>query len=99
MRIRLSVALALILAACSSGDSVQPGNTAPVGDLGTTTSEASATAPTTTVPASQVTQTTRPVPNPDRQLAPDFNLTLSDGTEYAFADEIRPVYLVFWAEW
>lgn len=102
MRIRFLVVLALTLAACSSGSSDQPGTTtASLGDTTTTgvTSEASNTASTTTAPASEATRTTRPAPNPDRPLAPDFNLTLSDGTEYEFANEVRPVYLVFWAEW
>jgi cytochrome oxidase Cu insertion factor (SCO1/SenC/PrrC family) len=31
--------------------------------------------------------------------APDFTLTLSDGTDFTLSSETRPVYLVFWAEW
>ena len=98
MRIRFLVVLALTLAACSSGGSAQPETTtATPGDTATTSSAEEVS--TTTAPAAEGTQTTRPAPNPDRTLAPDFSLTLSDGTEYEYASEVRPVYLVFWAEW
>ena len=53
----------------------------------------------TVAPPNSETNTTRPAPNPDRDLAPDFSLTLSDGTEYQLSNETRPVYMVFWAEW
>jgi hypothetical protein len=43
--------------------------------------------------------TSRPTPNPDRTRAPEFSLTLSDGSVYEYVNELRPVYLVFWAEW
>lgn len=33
------------------------------------------------------------------QLAPDFTLTLGDGSSYTLSADPRPVYLVFWAEW
>jgi hypothetical protein len=98
MRICLLVVLALTLSACASGGSGEPvTTTTSVGDTAITASTSEAA--TTTAPASEVTQITRPAPNPDRPLAPDFSLTLSNGTEYEFASEVRPVYLVFWAEW
>ncbi|MDX1691146.1 MAG: hypothetical protein R3290_09015 [Acidimicrobiia bacterium] len=31
--------------------------------------------------------------------APDFTLALDDGGVFRLADEQKPVYLVFWAEW
>lgn len=31
--------------------------------------------------------------------APDFTLTLSDGSSFVLSEESRPVYLIFWAEW
>ncbi len=31
--------------------------------------------------------------------APDFELTLGDGSTFRLSDEQKPVYLVFWAEW
>lgn len=100
MKLRLVMVVALVLAACAEPASqpVAPSVTeppsptsAPSTTLGDTT--------TTSQPTSSSTETTRPAPNPDRPLAPDFSLTLSDGTEYQLANETRPVYLVFWAEW
>ena len=41
----------------------------------------------------------RPEPNPDRELAPDFSLGLSDGSTFVLSQEVRPVFMVFWAEW
>jgi cytochrome oxidase Cu insertion factor (SCO1/SenC/PrrC family) len=38
-------------------------------------------------------------PSTSQNLAPNFTLTLADGTVFTLADESRPVYLVFWAEW
>lgn len=31
--------------------------------------------------------------------APDFTLGLGDGGTFVLSEEVRPVYLVFWAEW
>ena len=31
--------------------------------------------------------------------APDFELELGNGGTFLLAEEARPVYLVFWAEW
>lgn len=104
MRLRSLVVLAVVLAACGgeAADSVP-----------TTPSSAASTVPaapgsaaavtgesrTAVVTSSDETTTTRPAPNPDRELAPDFSLMLSDGTEYQLSNETRPVYMVFWAEW
>jgi hypothetical protein len=38
-------------------------------------------------------------PSFDGPPAPDFELELADGTVFALADEAKPVYMVFWAEW
>lgn len=100
MKLRLIVVVALVLTACtepasqsvaSSGTEPQASTSAPSSTVGEAT--------TTLPPTSSSTETTRPAPNPDRMLAPDFTLTLSDGTDYQLAREVRPVYLVFWAEW
>lgn len=101
MRIRSLVVLLLLVGACAQPavTDAEPGST--------TTTQASSvpqTEPSTTGDPSASTSTvapmtTRPAPNPDREPAPDFSLTLADGTEYRYAEEVRPVYLVFWAEW
>jgi hypothetical protein len=103
VRLATIVVFALVLAACGGSGTDAVSTTAPP-----TTSSVPITPPTTvtagesttTVGTSEdETSTTRPDPNPDRDLAPDFSLTLSDGTEYQLANETRPVYMVFWAEW
>ena len=33
------------------------------------------------------------------EFAPDFTLELGDGGTFVLSQEVRPVYLVFWAEW
>ncbi len=32
-------------------------------------------------------------------LAPDFSITLDDGSTFVLSEATRPTYLVFWAEW
>lgn len=103
MRIVLAVT-ALVLAACAGGTATSSPD-AP--STATTATTSSSEAPTTVLPSDSPGTTaetdappvTRPAPNPDRPLAPDFSLTLSDGTVYEFASEVRPVFMVFWAEW
>lgn len=101
MRIAL-VVTALVLAACAGGTATT------TSDVPTTATTMTSSEAPTTVPATDSTGTTtqgetppstRPAPNPDRPLAPDFSLTLSDGTVYDYASEVRPVFMVFWAEW
>ena len=101
MRIAV-VVTALVLAACAGGTATS------TSDVPTTATTTPSSETPTTVPATDSTGTTtpgetppstRPAPNPDRPLAPDFSLTLSDGTVYDYASEVRPVFMVFWAEW
>ena len=104
MRTRLALAavLTVVAAACASPDAAPDTTSAPVSTtpVPTTSNVVTTDSQTTTQPVTdEDTATTRPPPNPDRDLAPDFSLILSDGTEYRLADEVRPVYLVFWAEW
>ena len=35
----------------------------------------------------------------DAPAAPDFELELGDGETFRLAEETKPVFLVFWAEW
>lgn len=102
MRIVL-VVTALVLAACAGGTATSISDTAETADETTSVTEAATTVPSTdstgTTAGTEASPVTRPAPNPDRPLAPDFSLTLSDGTVYEYADEVRPVFMVFWAEW
>ncbi|MDX1448721.1 MAG: hypothetical protein R3246_06610, partial [Acidimicrobiia bacterium] len=65
----------------------------------TSAPDTSAVPATSTTTVDGETQSTRPPPDPNRPLAPDFSLTLSDGTVYEHSSEVRPVFMVFWAEW
>jgi hypothetical protein len=101
MRMKSLVVVLLLVGACAQpaeSDAVaEPtATTQGVGSTSSTPPTAGESSATTTAPASE---TSRPAPNPDRTLAPEFSLTLSDGSVYEYANELRPVYLVFWAEW
>lgn len=94
----LLVVLAVVVVACGGG---QTGVDSPVT---TATAAPSSTAPSSTGPASTVTTVPapgvdKPPPDPGRPIAPDFELTLADGSLFRLSAEIRPVFLVFWAEW
>ena len=96
-RIAVWLVLGLIASACGSTEpapptSAAPGTTAAAGGPSVTTGA------TATVPESG-TSDEAPSPNPDRPIAPDFELALSDGGTFTLSAETRPVYLVFWAEW
>jgi hypothetical protein len=106
-RLVLVCVLALtVAAACAPAEPDSAGTTPAAGpDTATTTEPASTTgqgtagAVTTTAPVSREDPVTRPEPDPNRPLAPDFSLVLADGATYTLSEEVRPVYLVFWAEW
>ncbi len=36
---------------------------------------------------------------PDGEPAPDFSLTLADGSVFSPSAEDKPIYMIFWAEW
>jgi hypothetical protein len=76
--------LAVVASACGGEDSA-----------GTATStepaEMSASAP--------AVDATEPTPEVEGPSAPDFSLTLADGSEFMLSAEQKPVYLIFWAEW
>jgi hypothetical protein len=62
-------------------------------DLSTTAT----TVPDSTLPESEAPpETAPPIDGPP---APDFTMTLNDGSEFTLSVEQKPVYLVFWAEW
>lgn len=99
--ILLIAALAVVAASCSSGTDTA----SPPPDPSSTTAAAqttpdvstTATAPESTLPKTEApTETTVPIEGPP---APDFTMTLDDGSEFTLSAEQKPVYLVFWAEW
>jgi len=93
-------------AACGGTDGSSPdagGAAADTGAMATTTT--TAVAPSVTAPE-QSPSTTGATPSSsvasgDQQLepAPDFTLELGRGGTFTLAEEQRPVFIVFWAEW
>ena len=104
-RASLVTAVALILAACGGGNegvSTPLATTAPaaVPSPDSTAPDGSTDAVTTTpAPESVPGQSSRPAPDPDREIAPDFTLNLGSGSTFVLSEETRPVFMVFWAEW
>ena len=95
-------ALAVVAASCSDGPDVaapseEPSSTTTVVQAESDVSTTASTVPNSTLPESEAPQdTAAPVDGP---AAPDFTVTLDDGTEFTLSEEQKPVYLVFWAEW
>ena len=103
-RLALLIAIGLLAVACSSADSVSSttGSQSDQSAPSTTAAAAESPAPsaaTTDSTAPSSTEAPAPTPDPNRPLAPDFELTLGTGELYQLSAETKPVYLVFWAEW
>ncbi len=104
----LLIGFALVAAACGGGatDTATPAespSTSRAGDSASTTVVPS-TEPETPAVSEQTDETAqsateRPAPDPNREIAPDFDLLLSDGSTFVLSEETRPVFMVFWAEW
>lgn len=104
----LLIGFALVVAACGGGaadtaTSVERPS-ASGGSNAATTSAVPSTEPGTPPATEQTGETTqpaaeRPAPDPNREIAPDFDLLLSDGSTFVLSEETRPVFMVFWAEW
>ncbi len=99
--------LALFAAACASDGA---GQIDAADQAGAPASAAQTTASTASPPesdstaatddtAAPATEATRPEPDPNRPLAPDFQLALATGELYQLSADTKPVFLVFWAEW
>jgi thiol-disulfide isomerase/thioredoxin len=110
---RFSLMMAVLaLAAAACGGAAASTTSAPQQDPATTSSTVPS-APTSSVPTPPEDDTvnpgpteTTPAPTTTTTLvevegdpAPDFALTLADGSEFTLSGEARPAYLVFWAEW
>jgi hypothetical protein len=52
-----------------------------------------------TAPTSAGTEALDAPPSFDGPPAPEFELALANGGNFNLADEQKPVYMVFWAEW
>lgn len=84
----------LVVAGCSEGPAP---STSPVQEAASTTAATAATTTATSPSASGAPSTTAAPSN--RPPAPDFTLQLADGEVFRLAEEHRPVFLLFWAEW
>ena len=47
----------------------------------------------------QSTSSSAVKPPPEGPAAPDFSLALEPNGEFVLSQEVKPVYMVFWAEW
>ncbi len=63
------------------------------------TSPSTSEAPEGDESPTSTTATSQPAPQVEGPAAPDFTLTLADGSTFTLSEEQKPVYLVFWAEW
>jgi len=98
----LIAAVALAATSCSNGTDTtslppEPSSTTATAQTAPDVSTTAATAPEAVPPETEApTETTAPIEGPP---APDFTMTLDDGSEFTLSAEQKPVYLVFWAEW
>lgn len=106
-RILLVLAVLALVAAACSGSTVDP----PAD--GDTASTVASSAPSDTVAQEQASDATAPSnpdsapattspaaePPPEGPPARDFTLALEPTGEFVLSQEVKPVYMIFWAEW
>ena len=102
----VTVVFALLVAACggdaestsspTAAPQPEPVESAPSGSVDGTSAESSE-APSDTAPPTGSGEANEP--SFDGPPAPDFELTLNDGSTFQLSGEQKPVYIVFWAEW
>ena len=106
----LAIAVALVVAACGgSGDgAVDVSSAAPVDEStvpapsdAAASGDSDTEAPSETEAPAETTDegTEAAASSFDGPPAPDFQITLADGTAFSLSAEQKPVYMVFWAEW
>jgi hypothetical protein len=98
-------ALALVASACA-GSTVEESFSTVAGDETPATTPSSAavsedpTDPTSsTSPADGDVAAEEAKPLPEGPTAPDFTLALEPSGEFVLSQEVKPVYMIFWAEW
>jgi hypothetical protein len=75
----------------AAGDDSAPGSTPSTPTEDTTGSSSSST--DTTTPSSESK------PPPEGPAAPDFTLALEPSGELTLSQQVKPVYMILWAEW
>lgn len=102
----LLLVLALLVAGCGGSDSTETEQAAsteadsPAVVVPTTGETAETVAPIPeSEPPTESSASPTEAPPVDGPEAPNFEMSLADGTAFSLTDEQKPVYLVFWAEW
>lgn len=107
-RLLFAALMSVVLASCGGGDasdaplataSVAPSTGSPSATSEAADDGAAGAAVTAPEEAAAAGSTERPAPDPSREMAPDFTLTLADGSDFTLSNELRPVFMIFWAEW
>ena len=95
-RIVLVLLVVAVLASCSAQTGDAPPSSATT-EVVTTAPDSPATSSTTAPEGSSTTAPARP----DGPTAPDFTVGLGEDRTASFvlSQEVKPVYMVFWAEW
>lgn len=105
--IMILVAFALLAAACSGAtaeESLDSGLVNETADSGATSSSATGDSSTdSTAPTASKDESTESSAEanaaPDGPPAKDFTLALEPSGEFVLSQEVKPVYMIFWAEW
>ena len=97
-RIMLAVvAFALLTAACSGATAVENSDAVVVEDADVPSSTSSTAAAESSQEATPPSSETKPPT--EGPAAPDFTLALEPSGEFVLSEEVKPVYMIFWAEW
>jgi len=88
-RIALFLAVLTVAAACASTDDAAP----------TQATDVSSTPNRDAMEDSGASLIPDPVIPPDGPVAPDFTMALADGGTFTLSEQMKPVYMIFWADW
>jgi hypothetical protein len=98
--------LALVASACSGSavdetiDASVAGDDTPAATTSSSSPAAdSSDAPTATSTTDGTSSTADGNPPPEGPAARDFTLALEPSGEFVLSQEVKPVYMIFWAEW
>ena len=105
-RVFLILSMFALIASACAGSTVEESFSTVSGDetpASTTSSPAvsedSVDPTSSTSPADGDSAVNEAKPAPEGPAAPDFTLALEPSGEFVLSQEVKPVYMVFWAEW
>jgi hypothetical protein len=96
------LAFGLLAGACASAapDTPTTGAVLETGSTQSTSPAPTISAPPPSTPDTASGTTVAPQkPPPEGPEAPDFTTALASGEPYTLSEAVKPVYLIFWAEW